>query len=75
MAAIRSGDTPKWTVTGVSPRIDVSNGAPVKGHTVSVLTANGQRTEVFVPDGKTLDQARDMVAAAVSYVDGLGALS
>jgi len=71
-----NASTGKWTVTMVTPRTDVASGQPVKGHMVSFTTQAGNRSEVFIPDSVTdIAKAKDIVAAKVAFVDGLGNLS
>jgi hypothetical protein len=76
MATNSAEPTPNWTVVGVNAAVDVSTGTtPVKGHTVQFRTAAGNRGQVFIPDTvPSLDAAKDIIAAQVSYVDGLAAL-
>lgn len=77
MADKNGADAPKWQVIGVNPTVDVTSGTtPVKGHTVQFRTLAGNRGQVFVPDTVgSLDNAKDIIAAQVAYVDGLAALS
>ncbi len=69
--------SPKWTVNGISPRVDVTGGTPVKGHAVTFTTQLGHRGEVFVPDtlSGNLGAVRDLIANQVAYIDGISQLS
>lgn len=67
----------KWQVVGINPTVDVATGGiPIKGNTVTFVTRLGHRGQVFVPDSvPNMDAARDIIAAQVAHVDGLGTLT
>jgi hypothetical protein len=77
MAAADMNTTPQWKVLGVNPNVDVATGGlPVRGNTVTYVTALGHRGTVFVPDNTPVpDGARDIVAAAAARTDAIATLT
>lgn len=68
--------SPSWTVTTVIPKVDVSGGNPVQGHSISFVTSLGNRSDVFIPNTTTnLDVVKRTIAERAAFIDGIASLT